>query len=90
MKLEQIVEPKNNRFCSYCGDQMIEQLLGAEENIQYYGDYPTGSIANKYDSKTGERNYCYKYTCPKFQKFKWWQPYFSPHDDYFEDEIIKV
>ena len=84
------VEPHAKRYCSYCGIQMIETMHGAETNHVSYGpECGTMRLASPYDEKTGQRNYCYKYTCSKWKK-KCWGLFYSDHDNYFIDEVIKV
>ena len=83
------VEPHETRYCSHCGIVCIEKMLGAETNMMFYGDQSTIPLDSAYDKKTGQRNYCYKYTCPKWEK-KCWGLFYSDHDDYFVDKVIKV
>ena len=87
--ISQVVEPHENRFCSYCGSSVFERLLGAETNMMFYGDQPTIPLDSAYDKKTGQRNYCYKYICPHYKEKKWFECY-SPHDNYFVDVVIKI
>ena len=83
------IEPNEKRYCSYCGVLCREQMLGAETNMIFYGDQPTIPLTSAYDKNTGERNYCYKYTCPNWKK-KVWGLFYAKHDDYFVDEVIKL
>jgi len=87
--LQPSVEPHEKRYCSHCGILCIEQILGAEENMMFYGDYPTIPLDNPYDKNTGQRNYCYKYICPNYKEKRWFEIY-SPHDNYFVDKVIKI
>ena len=81
-----IVEPHSRKYCEDCGELLVEDLVGAEKNIHFYNGEIRCIFASPYDKETGKRNYCYKYTCPKFS---WWNP-FQNHDSYFVDEIINI
>lgn len=46
-----------DRFCGFCGAKMNIEAIPAEEAID----------SDKFDSKTGLRNYILKFTCPNFK-----------------------
>jgi hypothetical protein len=83
------VAPHERRYCSHCSKLMIETLVGAEKNMMFYGDQSTIPLASPYDKKTGERNYCYRYQCIDHKEI-WWGLFYSDHDSYFVDTVVKV
>jgi hypothetical protein len=86
---KKIVEPKEKRYCSFCGEQLIELLEGAEKNMMYYGHDQVGPFDSRYDEKTGQRNYCYRYICPKWKRI-FFGLFYSSHDNYFIDKTVRV
>ena len=89
MNKKNLVKPKNQLYCSYCGSEMIETMEGAEKNMMFYSDSPSIPFSSAYDKKTGKRQFCYRYTCPNW-KNGFLGIFYSQHDDYFIDEIITL
>ncbi len=78
------------KYCSYCGKKCVRSLVGAEtvkvlECIGYEPMY--FQLASAFDEKTGKRNYAEKFTCPDYNKKKWYQ-IFSPHDEFIIEKVI--
>lgn len=76
---------KEKKYCSYCGREMIEEIVGAElykRPSLIHGEiyYPYSA----FNENTGKRNLIKKYSCPKAKKF------FSIfyHDVYCVDKIL--
>lgn len=87
IKMKNTVKPTNQRFCSFCGAEMIENLYGAEICRMYYGDSPSIPVGSAYNKETGKRQYCYHYVCPKWENKLFG---YSPHDEYFLEKIITL
>ncbi len=66
---------------------MGRALVGAETNMIYYYYSDTSMpFAAPYSIDTGKRQFCAKYMCPDYRYLGWFR--FSPHDNYFIDEIV--
>jgi len=76
------------RHCKHCGALCRSEKVGAETNMQYYGDAQTIPFGSEYDEKTGKRNYCWKITCPNYHPMKWFQMMESRHDSYFINKTV--
>jgi hypothetical protein len=65
---------KNNTYyCEECGSKLKKELVGAEKYTDYIDEFVTIRY-EKYDMKTGKRQYVWKYTCPKK---RWWNNHSS-------------
>lgn len=82
-------QPGISRYCSYCGLSMLPSLVGAEKNIVYYGEYSSMPYAAPFDEKTGERQYCPQYVCPKWKRV-FFGLFYSVHDNYYINEIVTL
>ena len=71
------------RYCSFCGNIMNVEVIGAEKYEAYYECGPM-QIYSKFNKETGKRNLCLSYRCPNSRKW------FNPHDDYIVDELIPM
>ena len=78
---------KDIRYCSYCGHKIEPELVGAEVKVlMCYGmDCFKQPVGNRFDEKTGKRQYVRRYRCPNWRKRFLFS---SPHDSYIVKEII--
>lgn len=80
--MKNLVKPTQALFCTKCGAQLIESMVGAEKHL--YNDEGGGYPAYEpYDETTGKRQYVYQYTCPSK---RWW----NFHNSYTVDKVIKI
>ena len=83
-----LVKPTNQRYCSRCGEEMVESLERADECMMFYGDTPISiPVASRFNRETGKEQFCYRYICPNWKKKTL---IYSPHDNYFLEEIITL
>jgi hypothetical protein len=61
------------RYCSYCGEKIIVNMMSTDKE--------------KYNRKTGERQYRPYFKCPNYRQKKWYLIFGSPHSKYFLDEM---
>lgn len=74
------VNDKEHRYCSECGTQLKEDICGAEEVPTQLG-LDIVYIYDKYNPKTGKRNFGRRYYCP-VGAARWFGR--GHHDDYKE------
>ena len=78
------VEPRRKLYCSYCGTQLVETMVGAEVITKFIMIDLEYHPYSRFNTTTGKRQYVFRYRCP----FNRWV--FSPHDCYEEDEVVTI
>lgn len=75
-------------FCEYCGRLCKKSTMGAEN---YYFNSPVGRIypVSKYNSKTGNRQFVYIYTCPNYKESFWSKVWGSKHEKILDEDVYE-
>lgn len=81
-KFSKKVAPHKKLFCTVCGRELDETIVGAEKYVAHFA-MDSFKPYQPYDDKTGKRQYVRRYTCIHS---KWW----NNHNDYMVDEVIKL